>query len=152
MSATPETIAARSAEVILGPNPIVGLRIRDLALEAARAMGLAARQPLLTARAVADFGGELLRIVQGESELRPAPKDRRWGDPGNKRAEFWSEGELDSDADAWRDGATHHAGSWWRHWYEWLRSRSGAKRAAPEGLGSEEYPTLVAAPGTYVHE
>ncbi|MGH8629271.1 MAG: alpha/beta fold hydrolase, partial [Burkholderiales bacterium] len=72
--------------------------------------------------------------------------------PGNKKSEFWSEGELGPDAEAWRAGAKHHAGSWWPHWHAWLGQRSGKERAAPQRLGGDDYPELGAAPGTYVHE
>jgi polyhydroxyalkanoate synthase len=71
--------------------------------------------------------------------------------PGNKKAEFWTGGTLGSDPDAWRTSAQRHPGSWWPHWHAWLLERSGNERPTPERLGSDEYPELAAAPGTYVH-
>lgn len=72
--------------------------------------------------------------------------------PGNKKAEFWTGGKLGGDPDVWRASAQHHAGSWWPHWHAWLHERSGNQRPTPERMGSDEYPELAAAPGTYVHE
>lgn len=62
-------------------------------------------------------------------------------------------GHYTSDAgfakgwDAWREQASHHAGSWWGRWGEWLAGHSGRmvhSRDPGQGLG--------AAPGEYVHE
>jgi hypothetical protein len=46
--------------------------------------------------------------------------------------------------------AEKKSGSWWAHWNEWLQTRSGAKVKAPASLGSAEFPTGEAAPGSYV--
>jgi polyhydroxyalkanoate synthase len=56
-----------------------------------------------------------------------------------------------SDADAWRDAASFHKGSWWPRWGEWLAARSG-KMITARALGDSEHPVLAAAPGTYVTE
>ena len=52
-------------------------------------------------------------------------------------------------ADAWREQATRHGGSWWEDWASW-----GAERAGPLGspppLGSERNPAVGDAPGEYV--
>jgi len=80
--AAPESIAAHSAEVILGPNPFVGFRSRDVAREMLRAAKLALAQPQLTARTTVRLGRELMRVMRDESTLAPAPKDRRFADAG----------------------------------------------------------------------
>jgi polyhydroxyalkanoate synthase subunit PhaC len=61
-----------------------------------------------------------------------------------KYGHYTADAGADS-AQAWRSGATFHAGSWWPRWVEWLRPRSGGmvKARQPE-------PVLAAAPGTYV--
>ncbi|MGY6632630.1 MAG: PHA/PHB synthase family protein [Alkalilacustris sp.] len=66
-----------------------------------------------------------------------------------KYGHFTSEAPLTGDPDAWRAGATRHDGSWWPRWGAWLKRRSG-KLVAARAPGSEAYPPLVAAPGTYV--
>ena len=64
----------------------------------------------------------------------------------------YSSGDLDvSDPDAWRQHQKKVAGSWWEHWVDWLGERCGPQIEA-RAPGSAEYPVLVAAPGTYVHE
>ena len=75
-----EQIAANSAEVILGPNPIMGFHGSDVLREGFKALRLAASQPALTARNAASLGQELIKIAQGESTLKPNPKDRRFAD------------------------------------------------------------------------
>lgn len=71
---------------------------------------------------------------------------------GNKKAEFWADGDLSGDADAWAASATHQKGSWWAHWFEWLGTRSGKMKNAPKNLGNKDYPELAAAPGSYIHD
>ena len=70
-----------------------------------------------------------------------------------KRRHFWINASHDqhADADAWLDGATQHAGSWWPHWAAWLSTRSG-QRVSVANLGSAQYPAIEAAPGRYVRE
>lgn len=87
MSGNQDKIAARSAEVILGPNPIVGFRARDVLREGFNALRLAAMQPRLTTRSALQLGREWRKVAAGESELAPAARDRRFADPDwqNKR-------------------------------------------------------------------
>jgi polyhydroxyalkanoate synthase len=54
-------------------------------------------------------------------------------------------------AEAWRENATQHDGSWWTDWSHWLSERSG-ELGAPPGMGSATYPPLESAPGSYVLE
>ncbi len=65
-----------------------------------------------------------------------------------KYGHFTSEATLE-DPDSWREGATRHDGSWWPRWEEWLRRRSG-KMIPARQPGSDTYPPLCPAPGTYV--
>src|ERR1700739_163189 len=80
MSAYSDKIAAGSADAMLGPNPIVGFRARDVVREMLRAGKLAVSQPKLTAKAVGDFGTELRRILGAQSELAPQARDKRFAD------------------------------------------------------------------------
>jgi polyhydroxyalkanoate synthase len=72
--------------------------------------------------------------------------------PGNPKATFWTGATRAGDAEAWLDQATKHQGSWWPHWLEWIKARSGETVPAPADLGSERNPPLDAAPGRYVRE
>ncbi|WP_247895817.1 PHA/PHB synthase family protein [Azospirillum brasilense] len=60
-------------------------------------------------------------------------------------------GEPGATAQAWREKATAHSGSWWTDWTAWLAERSGRK-GKPPALGSATHPALADAPGTYVLE
>jgi polyhydroxyalkanoate synthase len=71
-------------------------------------------------------------------------KGRHWVNEGGDAGEA-------STAEEWRQNATEHEGSWWVDWKSWLEPRSGEKVDAPD-VGSEEYPPIEDAPGTYVKE
>src|SRR6516165_3436810 len=72
--------------------------------------------------------------------------------PGNPKACFWAGASSAPDARAWLEHAAKQAGSWWPHWREWIKARSGGTKSAPGELGSKEYPPLETAPGRYVLE
>ena len=55
------------------------------------------------------------------------------------------------DAQKWLDKKAPLKGSWWPDWIQWLGPRSGDS-VPPPPMGSETYPPLGPAPGTYVHE
>src|SRR5499427_9490819 len=72
--------------------------------------------------------------------------------PGNSKACFWAGASGAPDPQAWLEQAAKQAGSWWPHWREWIKARSGETKSAPGELGSKENPRLEAAPGRYVLE
>jgi len=72
--------------------------------------------------------------------------------PGNPRSFFWHGAASAATPDAWLEKATKQHGSWWPHWLEWIKARSGELVDAPAVLGSAAHPPLCAAPGTYVLE
>ena len=53
-------------------------------------------------------------------------------------------------ADKWREGAEHFGGSWWEDWAKWAGRRAG-RRTEPPPMGSEKYPAIADAPGSYIH-
>jgi polyhydroxyalkanoate synthase len=71
-------------------------------------------------------------------------KGRHWVNEGGDAGEA-------STAEEWRKNATEHEGSWWADWKAWLEPRSGEK-VEPPSVGSENYPPIEDAPGTYVKE
>jgi polyhydroxyalkanoate synthase subunit PhaC len=73
--------------------------------------------------------------------------------PPNLKSRFYAspDGELPADAETWRQQAREHRSSWWEDWTPWLAGRSGGQRRPPE-FGSEKYPVLTDAPGTYVFD
>jgi polyhydroxyalkanoate synthase len=72
--------------------------------------------------------------------------------PGNPKAFFWSGATDQRHADAWLHQATKSTGSWWPHWLEWIKPRSGDLIPAPSTPGNATHPPLEAAPGRYVME
>jgi polyhydroxyalkanoate synthase len=72
--------------------------------------------------------------------------------PGNPKACFWTGAMRQGSADAWLEHAAKHAGSWWPHWLEWIKLRSGEMTSASATLGNAENPPLGEAPGRYVME
>ncbi|MBV8190281.1 MAG: alpha/beta fold hydrolase [Alphaproteobacteria bacterium] len=72
--------------------------------------------------------------------------------PGNPKAYFLSGPAKPASAEAWLEQATKQAGSWWPHWLEWIKARSGESIAAPAALGNERHEPLDPAPGRYVVE
>jgi len=69
--------------------------------------------------------------------------------PPNKGKGYWTNEKRAKSANQWLEGATSHQGGWWADWLEWLKTRSG-EMVAPPSMGSETYPPIIAAPGTYV--
>jgi polyhydroxyalkanoate synthase len=72
--------------------------------------------------------------------------------PGKDRG-YWTgeEGQYYETAEEWRENAEEHEGTWWEDWRGWLEQRSGEQVDAPQ-VGSEQYPSIEDAPGTYVKE
>jgi polyhydroxyalkanoate synthase len=52
-------------------------------------------------------------------------------------------------AHQWREAAEHHSGSWWEDWAKWAARRAG-RRTDPPPMGSEKYPAITDAPGSYI--
>ena len=71
--------------------------------------------------------------------------------PPNPKARHWTGGPTPADPQAWLDAAVEHSGSWWQDWADWIAERAGEQREPPP-TGTDEYPPLADAPGTYVHE
>jgi polyhydroxyalkanoate synthase len=72
--------------------------------------------------------------------------------PGNPKSFFWSGPAQAASAEEWLEKAPKLAGSWWLHWLEWIKARSGVEVSAPAALGGGVYPLLGEAPGRYVLE
>ena len=93
------------------------------------------------------LGGEkelaLVKSGHIQSFVNPA-KTAKYG--------YWTGPAGGPDPDAWQAGAMWHGGSWWPQWLDWMLARSGEAKKARAGLGSQAYPPLGPAPGTYVLE
>ena len=72
--------------------------------------------------------------------------------PNIANTEYFTNTHLPATPQEWLNGATRREGSWWPHWMQWMVRQSGSLKKAPSHLGSQNYPTLMAAPGSYVFE
>ena len=72
--------------------------------------------------------------------------------PSNPKAKFRTATSNPADPRRFLAEATEVAGSWWPDYSAWLASRSGEQHDSPAQLGSDAYPVLCGAPGSYVHD
>jgi polyhydroxyalkanoate synthase len=93
------------------------------------------------------FGGDTRFVLSSSGHIQSLINP-----PGNPKAKFFVNSGLPANADAWLAGAQAQKDSWWGNWTDWLRERSGERRAAPATPGNERHPAGVKAPGTYVME
>ncbi len=72
--------------------------------------------------------------------------------PAKGKYGYWTRATrtLPVSADKWLESANFKEGSWWPDWERWLKRLSG-KSIPAFAPGSETYPPLVDAPGTYVN-
>lgn len=94
--ATPEQdqnraeVASNAAENILGPNPVVGVRARDILDTARVIVKQTLVEPGVTLRHTGHLALTLFNAMRGKSEIAPDKKDRRFADPA------WQESWLHS--------------------------------------------------------
>ncbi|HEX6526618.1 MAG TPA: alpha/beta fold hydrolase [Streptosporangiaceae bacterium] len=72
--------------------------------------------------------------------------------PVNPKARFRTATANPADPRQFLAEAAEVPGSWWPDYEAWLASHGGGRVDSPKHLGSEDYPPLSAAPGTYVHD
>ena len=70
--------------------------------------------------------------------------------PAKKKRSHWTGDKLPLSHQAWLEGATEHAGSWWPDWAAWLQRHAGKQIAAPKSYGSRKCKAIEPAPGRYV--
>ena len=76
--------------------------------------------------------------------------------PAKNKRSHWirSDGQLPETFDAWMEGTTEHAGSWWTDWTQWLQGHGGKQVPAPKDYGNkaENFKAIEPAPGSYVKQ
>jgi polyhydroxyalkanoate synthase len=70
--------------------------------------------------------------------------------PGNPKAHYFVGDDPGADPEAWRESAKEARGTWWEHWADWIIARGGPEVPAPATVGSDAFPCLEPAPGSYV--
>ena len=69
--------------------------------------------------------------------------------PVAKKYQHWTNPALPETLEAWQADAEETPGSWWPHWADWLRTRSGPMVPARDPAAGP-LPPLEDAPGSYV--
>jgi polyhydroxyalkanoate synthase len=69
--------------------------------------------------------------------------------PPSKTAVHWTNNKHAADPDTWLASATKHQETWWEEWARWMSQRAGAQKPPPP-MGSDAFPPLGDAPGSYV--
>ncbi len=72
--------------------------------------------------------------------------------PAKGKYGYWTNDNLDDNADEWYSNAQHTEGSWWTHWNQWLLSFNPEEQVEPFPIGNEDFPIIDAAPGQYVKQ
>ena len=70
--------------------------------------------------------------------------------PQKKKRSYWTNEQLDADANQWLENSTEHPGSWWTDWSAWLKQYADREIAAPKNQGNQTYKPTEPAPGRYV--
>ncbi|QNJ96540.1 alpha/beta fold hydrolase (plasmid) [Mycolicibacterium fluoranthenivorans] len=70
--------------------------------------------------------------------------------PPNPKAKHWVSDSLPADPQEWKANADLVNATWWQDWAAWIAERGGEKIPAPDYEGSDEYPPIEKAPGSYV--
>jgi polyhydroxyalkanoate synthase subunit PhaC len=90
------------------------------------------------------FGGPVEFVLSGSGHIAGVINP-----PSRSKYRYWTGGRSEIDLDAWVEGATETAGSWWPHWQEWVTGRD-PQRVPARIPGSGDLAALGDAPGTYV--
>ena len=69
--------------------------------------------------------------------------------PAAEKYGYWTNDALPPDPEDWIAGAEAHQGSWWPHWDNWLKGKSG-RRIPARQPGDGDLPVIEDAPGSYV--
>lgn len=92
-------------------------------------------------RTAQHFGGKTQFILAGSGHIAGVVNH-----PAAKKYQHWTRQDLGEDLADWMQGAAEHDGSWWPHWWTWLRPKSGKKVAARKPKAKRGLPN---APGDY---
>ena len=90
------------------------------------------------------FGGPVTFMMAGSGHIAGVINS-----PASGKYQHWTNDQLPASLEQWRAGAVEHPGSWWPHWMEWLKARSGPLVPARDPAAGP-LPVLGDAPGEYV--
>ncbi|WP_419316779.1 class I poly(R)-hydroxyalkanoic acid synthase [Caulobacter sp. ErkDOM-E] len=90
------------------------------------------------------FGGPVTFTMAGSGHIAGVINH-----PDAKKYQHWTNDTLPGSVEGWISGAQEHPGSWWPHWAEWLRAKSGPLVPARDPAKGKLKP-IEDAPGSYV--
>ncbi|RAK56338.1 class I poly(R)-hydroxyalkanoic acid synthase [Phenylobacterium soli] len=90
------------------------------------------------------FGGPVTFTMAGSGHIAGVVNH-----PDAKKYQHWTCQGLPETIEQWQGQAVEHPGSWWPHWIEWLKARSGRQVPARDPARGTLEP-LGDAPGEYV--
>jgi polyhydroxyalkanoate synthase len=91
------------------------------------------------------FGGPVKYVLSGSGHIAGVVNP-----PAAGKYRYWtSEGLSTFNLDEWIESAIEHQGSWWPDWLGWLTAIDATEVDA-RAVGSETFPPLEDAPGSYV--
>ena len=93
------------------------------------------------------LAGEKLFVLAGSGHIAGVVNP-----PASGKYQYWTNGANVASLDAFIAGATETKGSWWPHWFAWLRGRDGTETPAKIARipGKGKLKALEDAPGAYV--
>jgi polyhydroxyalkanoate synthase len=92
------------------------------------------------------FGGDVTFTLAGSGHIAGVinpPVKHKYG--------YAVSNKLPRDPDHWQADATHHEGSWWPHWNQWMKRFAGPMvSATTRKPGGKTFKAIEPAPGRYV--
>jgi polyhydroxyalkanoate synthase subunit PhaC len=70
--------------------------------------------------------------------------------PPKPKAKHWVNDSHPADPFEWKADAQLVEATWWQDWTVWIAERGGEMIPAPDHEGSDDYPPIEEAPGSYV--
>lgn len=90
------------------------------------------------------FGGPVTFTMAGSGHIAGVINA-----PAANKYQHWTNSDLPASLEEWAAGAKEAPGSWWPHWAEWLRAKSGGLVPARDPAKGKHAP-IEDAPGSYV--
>jgi polyhydroxyalkanoate synthase len=90
------------------------------------------------------FGGPVTFMMAGSGHIAGVINH-----PSGGKYQYWTNDEFPKTEAAWLAKAVEHPGSWWPHWMEWLKPRSGGQVPARDPAAGP-LKAIEDAPGSYV--
>jgi polyhydroxyalkanoate synthase subunit PhaC len=91
------------------------------------------------------FGGPVKYVLSGSGHIAGVVNP-----PASGKYQYWTnDNTAATTLTDWMKGAEEHKGSWWPNWREWL-SGIDAEQVPARTVGTEAFPAMEDAPGSYV--